>query len=436
MSKNRFLMRKEYFGGLIYDRKTRRETLLDPWQRELLKSLLGGEFSTAELTAKETAFLEEMREKGIVTGNRLDLDSVEVAMIKDRVISAPMRLYYHITFGCNLACEHCMFGNKKGGKDELSTAEAMEVVRQLEDLGCPELRITGGEPTIRPDLFEVVQDAAGRGINVVVNTNGVFGDDIRESLLQSGVDGLVISIDGDRETHDRIRREGSFDITMDTIRYIAEHNRNAARKVIICLNPTIGRENVHHTEFLVRKALELGGAELGVEINFMPLRPFGKAKDLLPKMLDARGWLEFTREITRLRELPEVRENGLRLFSQNMDMFGRYDDCSRRPVPFDRSSCAAATFRMGLGPNGGGNICGFIGAEEEFRTPTTREATLLDIWHSGPFEKFRHVVKEPCEPCRFYRKECVGVCKAMSYALTGEFGKQDHYCFAELLPKA
>jgi len=436
MAANRFLLRKEYFGGLIYDRLTRRETLLDKEEHCLLESIGDRDLGSMSLTTKQRDFVEGLRANGIVSANGFEADRVEVPVIRDGVLSAPIRLYYHITFGCNLTCQHCMFGNRKRDPDELTTKEALDVLRQLQEIGSPELRLTGGEPTVRPDLFEIIQDGVQRNMNVVVNTNGVFGDDIRRKFVTSGVGGLVISVDGDRETHDRIRGRESFDVTMDTICYLAEYNGTAVRQITVCLNPTISRENWHLAEFLVRRAVELGGAKLGIEINFMPLRPFGKGRNLIPKMLDPKEWLSFTKEIARLRNDPTVRETGLRIYSMNMDIFGCYPDCTDRPVPFDRSSCGAATFRMGLGPDGGGNICGFIGAEAEFKTPTTREASVLDIWHSEAFEKFRHVVKEPCELCGFYRKECVGVCKAMSYIATGDFGKYDHYCFAHLLGKA
>lgn len=429
---NRFMLRKEYFGGLVYDRRTRREILLDPEQYGFLKSRVNSDLNSEKLASSERQFIEVLRKNQIITGNRFEADSVEV-VLKDGTVSAPLRLYYHITFGCNLKCKHCMFGNKKRSDDELTTEESMGLINQLETIGCPELRITGGEPTIRPDLFEIINAGARRNMNVVVNTNGVFGDKIRESFVTSGIDGLVVSVDGDRKVHDKIRRKGSFDITMDTIRYITEHNRTAGRIITVCLNPTISKENAHLAEFLVHKAIDIGGAKLGVEINFMPLRPFGKATNLLSQMLDAEGWLKFTREIARLRNDPRVKEDGIRLYSRNMDLFGCYEDCHSRPVPFDRSDCGAATFRMGLSPNGQGNICGFIGTAKEFAAPTIREMSLLDVWHSKPFESFRNIIKEPCVACRFYRKECVGICKSMSYILTGEFGKRDHYCFVHLL---
>jgi len=429
---NRFLLRKEYFGGLVYDRKTRHVDLLDEWQYNLLKNRDTDQIDASQQEISD--FLEEQEKKGVIEDGELKADSVESSIIKPNVVSAPIRTYYHITFGCNLNCTHCMVGKEERGNDELTTEEAINVIRQLEELGNPELRITGGEPTIRPDLFEIIHDAAiNRNMNVAMNTNGVFNDRVREQIVTSGLDGLVISVDGDRATHDRIRRQGSFDQTIRTIEYVAEYNETADKKISICLNPTISKKNVHLTEYLARLAVTLGGAEKGLEINFMPLRPFGNAEDITSQMLTAGEWYAFSKELARIREIPEVKESGIGIYSRNMDLLGCYDDCSDKPIPFDRSSCGAATFRMGLSPNGQGNVCGFIGMLDEFRTPSVREASILEIWHSPAFEKLRHVKKEPCEKCDYYRKECVGVCKAMSYIKTGELGKFDHYCYAHLL---
>jgi MoaA/NifB/PqqE/SkfB family radical SAM enzyme len=430
--KNRFLVRREYFGGLIYDRKTRHVDLLNEWQYRLLTGREGSQTDAGQQEIND--FLEEQEKKGVTEHGKLKADSVEASAIRPNVVSAPIRTYYHITFGCNLNCTHCMVGKEERGEDELTTEEAIDVIRQLEELGNPELRITGGEPTIRPDLFEIIHNAAiERNMNVVMNTNGVFNDKVREKIAASGLDGLVISVDGNREIHDQIRRQGSFDQTIRTINYIAEYNETADRKISICLNPTISRKNVHLTEYLARLAVRLGGAKKGLEINFMPLRPFGNAENITSQMLTAEGWYEFSKELARIREIPEIKESGVPIYSRNMDLLGCYDDCRDKPVPFDRSSCGAATFRMGLSPNGQGNVCGFIGMMNEFKTPSTRHASILEIWHSPAFEKLRHTVKEPCEKCDYYRKECVGVCKAMSYIHTGELGKYDRYCYAHLL---
>lgn len=430
--KNRFLLRREYFGGLVYDRKTRDVDLLNEWQYKLLTNRDVGQTEASQQEIE--AFLKEQKKKGVMEDGRLKADSIEAPIIKPNVVSAPIRTYYHITFGCNLKCRHCMVGKEERGNDELTTEEAINVIRQLEELGNPELRITGGEPTIRPDLFEIINNAAiSRNMNVVMNTNGVFNDKIRERIVTSGLDGLVVSVDGDRETHDKIRRKGSFEQTIRTIEYVAEYNETADRKISVCLNPTISKNNVHLTEYLVGLAVKLGGAEKGLEINFMPLRPFGNAENIVSQMLAAEEWYAFSKELARIRKNPEVKESGVKIYSRNMDLLGCYDDCRSNPAPFDRSSCGAATYRMGLSPNGQGNVCGFIGMLDEFRTPSVRDASVLEIWHSDAFEKLRHAKKEPCEKCDYYRKECVGVCKAMSYIETGELGRFDHYCYAHLL---
>jgi mycofactocin biosynthetic radical S-adenosylmethionine protein MftC len=432
--RNRFILRKEYFGGLIYDRSNMGVEILDVEEYDFMRQLKTNQLRQAK-TEKQKTLVNKLKLKKIPSDKTFEADYIEAPIIIEGVTSAPLRTYYHITFGCNLTCKHCMNGGTSKSDDELTTKEAITVLDQLAELGSPELRITGGEPTIRKDLFEIVDAAYDRNMGVAINTNGVFGRKIRENIIDSKVDCLIISVDGNEETHDAIRGKGNYKKTMDTIEFFVDYNKTADQLIHICLNPTITRNNVHLAEYLIRKGAELGGKDVGMEINFMPLRPFGNAKNILNDMLDAEGWYKFTQDLQRIRDLSEVKESKLPIHSRNMDLFGCYENASNLPFPFDRSSCGAATFRIGLSPDGRGNVCGFIGMYDDFKTPSIREASILDIWHSDGFNKLRNVIKEPCEPCDYYKKECVGICKAMSYIITGNLGKYDPYCFAHLLGK-
>src|ERR1700736_1539783 len=89
-----------------------------------------------------------------------------------RGLDAPICLTWELTYACNLACVHCLSSSGRRDPGELSTAEAKRVIDELHDLKVFYINIGGGEPTIRPDFFEVVEYALSRQVGVKFSTNG------------------------------------------------------------------------------------------------------------------------------------------------------------------------------------------------------------------------------------------------------------------------
>ena len=87
-------------------------------------------------------------------------------------LDAPICLTWELTYGCNLACVHCLSSSGRRDPRELTTAEAMAVVDELHDLQVFYVNIGGGEPIIGRDFFELVDHCVGRGVGVKFSTNG------------------------------------------------------------------------------------------------------------------------------------------------------------------------------------------------------------------------------------------------------------------------
>ena len=143
--------------------------------------------------------------------------------------SHPSYLIFYVTSRCNLRCEHCFFVNEIRSRDELSITEIRRVARSV----CPLtfLRITGGEPFLRSDLAQVVEafvrESGVRSIGII--TNGTLPeatasaiDEIFLRCPSVNLD-LGISVDGLRETHDRLRnRAGTFDLCRKTVERVKD----------------------------------------------------------------------------------------------------------------------------------------------------------------------------------------------------------------------
>lgn len=122
---------------------------------------------------------------------------------------------------CNLCCKHCYsISADTDFPGELSTAEVFTVMDDLKAFGVPGLILSGGEPLMRPDIFEIGQRAKAMGFYLGLSTNGTL---IRqqhiEPLRKAGFDYLGISIDGIKDTHDEFRQmNGAFDASLAATR--------------------------------------------------------------------------------------------------------------------------------------------------------------------------------------------------------------------------
>jgi heme d1 biosynthesis radical SAM protein NirJ len=122
---------------------------------------------------------------------------------------------------CNLTCKHCYATSAdKDFPGELNTAEVFNVMDNLKDFGVPVLILSGGEPLMRPDIFEISHHAKDMGFYVGLSSNGTLIDeDNIEDIVNVGYNYVGISIDGMRETHDKFRRkQGSYDEALNGIR--------------------------------------------------------------------------------------------------------------------------------------------------------------------------------------------------------------------------
>ena len=122
---------------------------------------------------------------------------------------------------CNLTCKHCYsISADKDFAGELSTDEVYEVMDDLKAFRVPVLILSGGEPLLRPDIYDISERAKGMGFYVGLSTNGALIDDEHASRIHDvGYDYVGISLDGIGEVHDRFRgKEGCFDASLAAVR--------------------------------------------------------------------------------------------------------------------------------------------------------------------------------------------------------------------------
>jgi MoaA/NifB/PqqE/SkfB family radical SAM enzyme len=169
---------------------------------------------------------------------------------------APLYIAWQVTNECNLACLHCIeeSGPGKAFRDELNETQIFGFLEQVMDRQVPYLSFSGGEPTLHPLFFEMVAYVCGRDAQLKVETNGHgLSVEKAERLKSLGVKAVQVSLDGaSRETFNRMRVRGDFDLAIEGIRNL----HAAGVPVEINYSPTLF--NVHEIGLAVDLAYELG----------------------------------------------------------------------------------------------------------------------------------------------------------------------------------
>ncbi|MBI4698710.1 MAG: radical SAM protein [Nitrospirae bacterium] len=196
-------------------------------------------------------------------------------------------IQWHLTDKCNLRCTHCYQTDNSTG--ELSLPEIKEVVAEVEEMlnawsdsydisFSPSFNITGGEPFLRKDLFDILGEIRKSNFDIYLLSNGILIDHEKaHRLLHSGVTGVQISIEGPEEIHDLIRGKGSFKASIRGINHLLEGGLR------VTLNVTLSGVNADSFHEMIRLSSSLGVHKLG----FSRLVPSGRGAGLLNKMLTA-----------------------------------------------------------------------------------------------------------------------------------------------------
>lgn len=180
---------------------------------------------------------------------------------------------WNITRACNLKCVHC-YNDSGVGKpsNEVTTAKAKEVLDDLAQFGAPSVLFSGGEPLMRPDLFELIEHAVGQGLRAVISTNGtLIAPDKAKLIKDLGVSYVGISLDGMGPVNDKFRGvEGAFERTVAGIRNCQQAG------VRVGLRLTLTGQNVQDLEALF-DFFEAEGIERAC---FYHLVPSGRGGDM------------------------------------------------------------------------------------------------------------------------------------------------------------
>jgi len=186
-------------------------------------------------------------------------------------LQAPICLTWELTYACNLSCVHCLSSSGRRDPRELTTAECMAVIDELQRMQVFYVNIGGGEPTVRPDFWALVDYATDHDVGVKFSTNGVkITPEIARRLAGRDYVDVQISLDGATpEVNDAVRGRGSYEIALRAMANLAGAGF-AGFKISVVMT----RHNVGQLD-----AFKAIADRFGANLRITRLRPSGRGAD-------------------------------------------------------------------------------------------------------------------------------------------------------------
>lgn len=363
----------------------------------------------------------------------------------------PRLIFWETTAGCNLACLHCrrITVADRLVPQDLTTAEAFDLINQIAAFARPIFILSGGEPLFRPDIFDIARHATDAGLTVALATNGTLIDaDVAAHIRVSGIRRVSISLDGaDAATHDLFRGPGAFRKALDGMAHLA------AAGVPYQINTTVARHNVGQMPETLRLAQELGARAL----HLFLLVPVGCGMEIAedqqigPAEYEAvLNWMYDAEMRTDIELKATCAPHYFRIVRQRQAEEHRLGIVRPLPASHHRQSRAGrpggdgheggpAMHAMTKGCLAGTGVC-FVSHRGEIfpcgylplEAGNIRRQTLQEIWERSPlFATLRDpcLLEGKCGRCEF--KQVCGGCRARAYGMTGAYLAEEPFCVYE-----
>jgi radical SAM protein with 4Fe4S-binding SPASM domain len=342
---------------------------------------------------------------------------------------APLRSTYavwELTLACNLACAHCGSRAGQARQHELSTAEALDVVDQLAEVGICEVTLIGGEAFLRPDWLDIAAAITRHGMRCTVTTGGYkLSAVMARGMYAAGIRQASISVDGMEPTHDALRgRKGSWQSCFRT----AEHLRMAG--LGIACNTQINRRSIVELPQLYQALLDAGVTAWQLQLTV----PMGRAADEPELLLQPCEYLVVFPVLAKIAE--RAAADGVRVYAaNNLGYHGPFEQLLRSPAG-DQSwqGCQAGLSTIGIEADGTIKGCPSL-PTADYTGGSVRRRRIADILATAPEMTFNLLVDQAdprdrlwgfCRNCE-HGATCRGGCSWTAHTLFGRRGNNP-YC--------
>lgn len=339
---------------------------------------------------------------------------------------AELRLVaWETTRNCNLNCAHCRASATMGPySGELDTAASFRLLDQIREVGQPIVILTGGEPLLRPDIFDIAKYGTDKGLRMVMAPNGTLVDDENAAKMKaSGIQRISISLDGaTRERHDSFRGvPGAYDAALKGIA--------SAKKAGIefQINTTISKLNYDQIPAILKLAEDLGA----VALHIFLLVPTGRGKYIIDQEISAEeyettlNWFYDQRDKTRLQLKATCAPHYYRILRQRAKEDGKSVSFQTHGLDAVTRGCLGGTGFCFISHTGVVQPCGFL----DLNCGDVTRESFADIWkNSRIFNSLRNYgnLKGKCGACEY--KGVCGGCRARAFEATGDYLAEEPLC--------
>lgn len=335
---------------------------------------------------------------------------------------------WEITRRCNLSCVHCRASAEYGPYEgEFTTEQCRRLIDNIASFSKPVVILTGGEPYLRDDIFDIASYGDKKGLRMVLATNGtIVTDEIAERTRESEIKRVSISLDGsDEKSHDDFRGvPGAFAGSLGGI----EAFKRAG--VEFQVNTTITRLNHHQIQDILRLAISLGAAAHHIFL----LVPTGRAREMAEQEISREDyettlhWFYEESFTSPIQLKATCAPHFYRIYHQRKKEMKDKSKMQQNPLHTMTRGCMGGSSFCFISHTGQVQPCGFL----EIDCGQIKEKEFRDIWeNSKTFNDLRdlNLYKGKCGRCEFL-KVCGG-CRARAYEITGDYLAEEPFCVYE-----
>jgi len=340
----------------------------------------------------------------------------------------PKWLAWEITRRCNLKCVHCRSSSELAveGHPDFSLDEAKRVLDDIASYASPVVVLSGGEPLLRKDVFDIAAYGVGKGLRMCLATNGTLvTEEICGKIKEVGIKMVSLSLDGaSAPIHDDFRSQpGAFDGTLNAAALFKKHD------IKFLINSSFTKRNKDEIPKIYKLAKELGATAWYM---FM-IVPTGRGEDIMEELIPPQMYeelLEWHYEMEKgedeLLVRPTCAPSYYRVVLQKAKAEG--SDYKRRNLQFSTGGskgCLAGQLICLIDVDGNILPCSYFPKA----AGNIREQSFKDIWeNSSLFQEMRDFksYKGRCGSCE-YVNVCGG-CRARAYAVSGDYMAEEPFC--------
>ncbi len=337
-------------------------------------------------------------------------------------------LFWETTTACNLKCRHCRAtATENRPHEELTLDHGKKLLQSVTSFARPVIVLSGGEPLVRPDIFEIASFGSDLGLRMVLATNGTaLNSDAAKRLKAAGIQRVSVSIDGaESASHDDFRGvPGAFDDALSGIECLK------SVEMPFQINTSVTRTNLHQLQQILNLALILGASAL----HLFLLVPTGCGKEIAESEMispeeyeQVLNWVYDSAQTTPINLKATCAPHYFRIASQNRAE--RREQRAEKPIghPFaaETKGCLAGSSVCFISYKGDIYPCGYF----PLSAGNALENPLKEIWEGSElFKELRDpsLLTGKCGACEFVN--VCGGCRARAYAMTGDYLSQEPFC--------